>query len=101
MLDIIRSNSNIKQFYLYNITFIGLGMIIAGLGPVIPYLAVKFDRSETDFNLVFFWRMIGYLSGSVFNKYMIKFTTFHFALNMLSIGSAVPIIFFLFATSLG
>ena len=49
MLDFVRGNPNIKHFCLYNVTFIGLGMIIAGLGPVIPYLAVKFDCTETDF----------------------------------------------------
>ena len=42
-----QGNPNLKYLLAYNISFIGFGMLIAGLGPVIPYLSAKFDIVET------------------------------------------------------
>jgi fucose permease len=49
---------------LYCISFIFVGGIISGLGPLIPIKAVESGLSETDFKVVFTWRGIGYLLGS-------------------------------------
>ena len=47
MIKKFRSNPNISYFVAYCLSFIGFGMLIAGLGPVIPFLSVKFNIVET------------------------------------------------------
>lgn len=50
---------------LYIIGYASLAFIISGLGPLIPFKADESGRAETDYSIVFTFRGIGYLAGSI------------------------------------
>lgn len=39
MLDKFKNNKNLRYFFLYTVTFMIYALLIAALGPFIPYLA--------------------------------------------------------------
>lgn len=50
---------------LYIVGYASLAFIISGLGPLIPFKADESGRAETDYGIVFTFRGIGYLAGSI------------------------------------
>jgi MFS family permease len=54
-----------KCTVLYIIGYASLAFIISGLGPLIPFKADESGIIETDYGIVFTFRGIGYLAGSI------------------------------------
>ena len=72
---------------IYTINLFFLGGIISGLGPLIPFLAVRMDLHETDFGFVFTCRGLGYMSGcfliSKIDKFVKNYNHFYCLINFI------------------
>jgi MFS transporter, FHS family, Na+ dependent glucose transporter 1 len=54
----------------YFATFASLGLILASLGPALPYLAARLDRDVDQLALLFSARAVGALGGAVLGGYL-------------------------------
>ena len=72
-----RKSRELVAFIFYCITFMGIGAIITGLGPLIPYFAEREHREATQYSFLFFARAAGYCLGSLLCKIWEKYFKFH------------------------
>lgn len=67
-----------KVYVLYFTSFLVIGIIFTGLGPLFPYLAAIADHIETGYLFLFLCRAGGYIFGSLVIKSLQKYLTIHF-----------------------
>ena len=100
MLDKIANNPNLRYFLLYSLTFIFYGCVIAAPGPLIPFLANKHDKLETDFTYLFACRAVGFIVGSILMNLTVDKFNNHFLLIISLVFAGVPFIIFPFTDSM-
>ena len=71
------SDPNIPYFSLYSFTYLFYGCVVSVLGPIIPYLAIKYNVDETSFNYLFVCRGAGFLVGGLLTHYATKVMNYH------------------------
>lgn len=77
-----------KAHYLaYCFNYVAYGMLITGLGPLIPYFTERTGIIETDYTFLFSCRSFGMLLGAILQKVIQHHTklTHHFLLTLASI----------------
>ena len=72
MLDKFKNNKNLRYFFLYTVTFMIYALLIAALGPFIPYLAAETHTAETQYSFLFSCRSFGMVAGCFLIKYLQK-----------------------------
>lgn len=77
MLNKIKSNPQLSHFILYFITLGLYGFVIAVPGPVVPFMAAKYDLPETDFIFMFWCRAGGFIVGGMLTKVITKYASYH------------------------
>lgn len=92
-----------KAHYItYCANYIVYGMIITGLGPLIPFFSANTGIIETEYSFLFSCRSFGMLLGAIFLKLLHKYTnvTYHKSLAIMSLTLVFTSTLFSYATSL-
>ena len=72
MLEKFRKYRQIKHFLAYGTSYAMYGLLINGLGPLIPYFSDKSGIIETEYSFLFSCRSFGMLGGAMILKLMQK-----------------------------
>lgn len=95
MIEKFKRHPHKAHYLAYCFNYVAYGMLVTGLGPLIPYFTERTGIIETDYTFLFSCRSFGMLLGAVMQKVLQHNTkiTHHF---MLSSTSA----FLVFTTTL-
>ena len=72
MLHNFKENKNVQHFILHIITFMVLTIILAALGPFLPYISARTGIVETKWSFLFSYRSFGMTLGCLVVKYFKK-----------------------------
>ena len=65
MISGITSHPYFTNYFVYCLGFILLGNLMIALGPLIPYLAEKQKKLETEYSVYFLARALGFTAGAL------------------------------------
>ena len=88
MLAKFRKYRQINHFLAYSASYLTYGLLINGLGPLIPYFSDRSNIVETEYSFLFSCRSFGMLGGAMILKFLQQHNISHHGIIM---GSSVLI----------
>ena len=87
MIEKFKRHPHKAHYLAYCFNYVAYGMLVTGLGPLIPYFTERTGIIETDYTFLFSCRSLGMLLGAILQKIITHHTklTHHFLLSIASV----------------